>query len=643
MHKRIISLLLFIVIFISGCASERGSSNDNSSDISDNISNNSSESSKEQIESQSDNSSSADNSQSKIDEILSSMTTKEKIGQMIMLSIRSWDDKPISTTIPKGVEKMISKYSIGNVILFAENFTTVEDTVKLTHSLQNALDSDIPMFISVDQEGGNVVRLSNGCSLPGNMALGAIGTEEAAYQAGVITGEQLGALGVNMNLSPTLDVNNNPSNPVINIRSFSENPELVAKLGVSMIAGINSGNVASCLKHFPGHGDTETDSHYGLPSINKSLEEIKNMELIPFEAAINNDVDAIMTAHIQFPQIETEKVNGLVLPATLSKKIITNLLKEEMGFDGIVITDSMHMEAIVSHFSPKDAAIMAINAGVDILLMPANVLSVYDYDKLSDVIDGIYGAVSKGEISKERIDDAVRRILTVKLKRNLWEYEQLSLDEKIEKALSIVGNAEAKESERELAAKAVTILENKTRNLFTDLVNSKTLFCVPSRSIKNNVEFAVNRLKAEGKLNISYDINVYSGRNGEKNPSLEGYDCIIILTDTSSTWETETPLEIYQKAINKNIKTAVISCRLPYDAVLFKDATCLMACYCPKGDAPKTETSTFGVNIPGAIEVLFGISTGEGKLPVTLYDVTPKGIINKNSVIYPFGYSYKTE
>jgi beta-N-acetylhexosaminidase len=642
MHKRIISLLLFIVLIISGCASGTDSSNGNSSDVSDNIWDNSLETSKDN-EIQSENNSSADNSQSEIDEILSSMTTKEKIGQMIMLSIRSWEDKPISTTIPSGVEKMISKYSIGNIILFAENFTTVEDTVKLTHSLQNALDSDIPMFISVDQEGGNVVRLSNGCSLPGNMALGAIGTEEAAYKAGVITGEQLGALGVNMNLSPTLDVNNNPSNPVINIRSFSENPELVAKLGVSMIKGINSGNVASCLKHFPGHGDTETDSHYGLPSINKSLEEIKNMELIPFAAAINNDVDAIMTAHIQFPQIETEKVNGLVLPATLSKKIITNLLKEEMGFDGIVITDSMHMEAIVSYFSPKDAAIMAINAGVDILLMPANVLSAYDYDKLSEIIDGIYGAVNKGEISKERIDDAVRRILTVKLKRNLWEYEKLSLDEKIEKALTVVGNAEAKKTERDLAAKAVTVLENKTENMFADLVNGKTLFCVPSRSIKNNVEFAVERLKSEGKLNISYDINVYSGRNGEKNPSLSGYDSVIILTDTSSTWETETPLGIYQKSMQKNIKTAVISCRLPYDAVLFKDATCLMACYCPKGDAPQTETSTFGVNIPGAIEVLFGISKGEGKLPVTLYDVTPKGIINKNTVVYPYGYNYKSE
>ncbi len=643
MYKRIISFLLFIVIFISGCASDNGASTENNSTKSDNLSNDLSESSKEPNESQADNSSSDEIIQSEVDELLSSMTMKEKIGQMIMLSLRSWNDAPISTTIPSGVEKMISKYSVGNVILFAENFTTIEDTVKLTHSLQNALDSDIPMFISVDQEGGNVVRLSNGCSLPGNMALGAIGTEEAAYQAGVITGEQLGALGVNMNLSPTLDVNNNPSNPVINIRSFSENPDLVAKLGVSMISGINSGNVASCLKHFPGHGDTETDSHYGLPSINKSLEEIKNMELIPFAAAIDNDVDAIMTAHIQFPQIETEKVNGLVLPATLSKKIITDLLKDEMGFEGIVITDSMHMEAIVSYFSPKDAAIMAINAGVDILLMPANVLGVYDYDKLSEVVDGIYGAVNKGEISKERIDDAVRRILNVKLKRNLWEYEKLSLDEKIEKALSVVGNAEAKKTERELAAKAVTVLENKTGNLFTDLASGKALFCVPSRSIKENVEFAINRLKDEGKLDISYSINVYGGRNGENNPSMNGFDCVIILTDTSSTWETATPLDLYKKATEKSIKTAVISCRLPYDAVLFKDATCLMACYCPKGDAPQTETSAFGVNIPGAIEVLFGISKGEGKLPVTLYNASSNGIINKNTVVYPYGYNYSGE
>lgn len=571
------------------------------------------------------------------EQLLAKMTLDEKIGQMLMLSIRSWEKSPVTTTIPASLENVINKYSVGNIILFAENFSSVEDTVKLTHSLQEALDSDIPMFISADQEGGYIVRLSTGCSLTGNMALGATGEESDSFLSGQINGSQLSALGVNVALAPALDINNNPENPVINVRSFSENASLVGKLGAAMIRGMQTQNISACAKHFPGHGDTVVDSHFGLPSIDKTYEEIKNRELIPFKSAIESGVDMIMTAHIQFPKIETEKKNGLILPATLSKTFLTDILKGDMGFEGIIMTDSMLMDAIDSYFTMEEACITAINAGIDIILMPINFSKEKDAKSLENLINAIKNAVSSGEISEERINDAVKRILKVKRERKLFESLEKTLDEKISNALETVGCEEHKKAERDLAAKSVTVLENESVNLFKGLSEGKSIaFFVPSESVKTNVEFALDRLISEKSIDITYKIKEYGVFSSI---GIDKFDAVVILTDTSASWDVNSPLNIYNKSIENNIPTAVISCRLPYDTALFTNADCLLACYCPKGGSPKNEKSAFGVNISGAIEVLFGVSEGKGKLPVTVYSVSQKGKYDFSNVVYPFGYS----
>ena len=569
------------------------------------------------------------------EQMIEKMTLEQKIGQMLMLAIRSWKNERVSDTIPKEIENAIRENDIGNIILFAENFSSIESTVRLTESLQNSLNIGIPMFIGVDQEGGNVVRLSNGCSLIGNMALGAIGEEADAFAAGSITGEQLAALGINLNFSPSLDVNNNPQNPVINIRSFSEDPEIVSKLGVSMIKGLESQNITACAKHFPGHGDTATDSHHKLPLIDKSYDQIKSMELVPFQAAINNGINMIMTAHIQFPQVESDEKNGLVLPATLSKKIITDILKGDMGFNGVVITDSMQMDAIASNFTTEEACILAVNAGVDIILMPINLAEEKSIDALEKLIDALVSAVSSGEISEDRINDAVKRILTAKKEAKLWEKTELSLEEKISNAFETVGNSEHKAKERELASKAVTILENKTGSLFSGLTEGKLLLCVPSESIQRNVEFALNRIIEENSFSLTYEIKWYEDI---KDTNTDNYDGIVIITDTSASWDVKNVLDIYDSVIKTDKKTAVISSRLPYDTALFTKADCLLACFCPKGNAPATEASAFGVNIVGAIEVLLGTAKAEGKLPVTIYKVSQKGKIDLNTIVYPKGY-----
>ncbi len=641
MTKRILCLFFAFIMILCGCNSENGSSEGEKSNESfesaesKDFFENQSEGS--EAEASSEESEGPNSSDSFEEQLLAKMTLDEKIGQMMMLPIRSWEDSPVSTTISPSLRNVINKYSVGNIILFAENFSTIEDTVKLTHSLQDALGSEIPMFIGADQEGGYIVRLSNGCSLTGNMALGATGDENDSFVSGQINGSQLGALGVNVALAPALDINNNPENPVINVRSFSENPALVGKLGAAMVKGMQSQNISACAKHFPGHGDTVVDSHFGLPSIDKTYEEIKEMELVPFKAAIEAGVDMIMTAHIQFPNIESEKKNGLILPATLSKTFLTDILKTDMGFDGIIMTDSMLMDAIIEYFSMEEACITAINAGVDILLMPINLSSERDAKDLEKLINAIKAAVSSGEISEERINDAVKRIIRAKKERKLFESLDKTLDEKIENALDTVGNEEHKKIERELAAKAITVLENKSGNLFSDLSDGKNIiFFVPSENLISNVEFAINRLISEKSINISYKVKEYGIF---ASVGIEKYDAVVILTNTSAEWNLKSPLNIYKNAKEINKKTAVISCRLPYDTALFTDADCLMACYCPKGGSPETKTAAFGVNIAGALEVLFGVAEGKGKLPVTVYSVSEKGRYNLNEVVYPLGYS----
>ena len=247
-----------------------------------------------------------------VDTLLSKMTTEEKIAQMITVAVRQWDGEDF-TVMEDDVANIISKTSVGGVILFAENLVDTEQSVKLTTALQQAALASrkkITLFISTDQEGGEVVRLNTGTSLPGNMALGAINSANDAKTAGNILGSELATLGINMDFAPSLDVNSNPANPIIGLRSFSSDPGIVSALGTQVINGIQQNNVAAAAKHFPGHGDTSTDSHTSLPSVDKSLDQLEKCEFVPFKAAIDNGVDVIMTAHIQFPQVEKKTVKS---------------------------------------------------------------------------------------------------------------------------------------------------------------------------------------------------------------------------------------------------------------------------------------------------------------------------------------------
>lgn len=297
--------------------------------------------------------------------------------------------------------KLIRDYKIGNVILFAWNITGKEQLARLCRQIQELVlqETGKPAWIAIDQEGGAVSRLpADATRVPGAMALAATGRPENAYQAGRITGEELRALGVNFNLAPVLDVNSNDANPVIGVRSYGDRPETVIRYALQMMNGLHKGGVLSCGKHFPGHGDTSVDSHLALPTVDKSLEQLRQVELAPFQAAVDAGIPAIMTSHIMFPQLDPQ------FPATMSRRILTDLLKTEMGFNGLVMTDCMEMKAIQQTFGTVKGALHAVKAGVDLVLVS------HTASTAEAVARAIRQALEAGEIDRAEWEQSLAKV-----------------------------------------------------------------------------------------------------------------------------------------------------------------------------------------------------------------------------------------
>lgn len=351
----------------------------------------------------------------KVEETLKNMTLEEKIGQMLMVFYRSStaDDNLIST---------LQDVKPGGFILFSENFKSYTQAKKFVDDINST--SDIPMFISVDQEGGRVQRLKSledteVTIIPSMQALGNTNDEKLSYEVGRVVGEELRVFGVNMDFAPSLDIYSNPQNTVIGNRAFGTTSEVVSKMGISFANGLKSTGVIPVYKHFPGHGDTKEDSHFTLPVINKTKEELMGMELLPFIDAIKNDAEVMMIGHLAVPTITGDNT-----PASLSHKLITELLKEELGYQGLVITDALNMKALTNDYSVKEIYVNAINAGVDILLMPS---------PSRDAIKLIKEAVVNKELTEEQINQSVEKILRLKYKEfqteNKYTKEYLGSEE----------------------------------------------------------------------------------------------------------------------------------------------------------------------------------------------------------------------
>lgn len=609
---------------------------------------------------------------SRVATMVSEMSLRDKVTQMLMVDFRYWDedltdnvDRTGFTVMNDQVRKVIEDYNFGAILYFAQNLVGTEQSYNLTLAMQEAATKDggIPMLISADQEGGSVYRLATGTALPGNMALGAAGDTKYAKMAGQVIGSELSALGINTTLSPVVDVNNNANNPVIGLRSYSDDADLVGRLASANIAGLREYNVIGCAKHFPGHGDTATDSHYGLPIVDKSLEVLMECELKPYEIVIEQGIEMIMTAHILYPQLESDKIvsrktgKAESLPATMSDDILTGLLKGKMGFDGIIVTDAMNMAGISDKWDQVQSVVVAISAGVDMICMPCVLYDLKDLKNLDAIIEGVMEAVNNGTIPMSRIDDAVTRILTVKEARGIldWKADHYSL----KNAKAVVGGKTNRDMEREIAAAAVTVVQNKNNTLPLNITDrSKILMLVPYNNERSQMLMAWNRAKEASLIPDGAEVKVVrfdSSSISALKSDIDWADTLIFNSEISRAsrmngghWLSAFILNAikYAKAAGKT--TVVQSVDKPYDVQSYPDADAVLAVYGCKGSSvDPTEALTGGVtsskaaygpNIIAGVEVILGTFGAKGTLPVNIPVLNEKNNTFTDQIVFQRGY-----
>ena len=314
------------------------------------------------------------------------------------------------TELSQEIIAWLKEYQPGGVILFSRNLVDPRQIAELTNTIQ-AQAPQAPLFIAIDQEGGRVSRLPKDFTIfPPAATVASCHSTDITYQAAAVTAQELRAVGINMNMAPVLDVNSNPSNPIIGNRAFSADPDEVGKMGVATISGLQDHGVLACGKHFPGHGDTITDSHKELPTANLSRDRLDRIELKPFRHAIAHGLRTIMSAHVQYPALDN------TAPATLSPAIMTTLLRQDLGFTGLILSDDLEMQAILDHGSIGDAAVRSLQAGVDLLLI------CHRLDRQTEAIESIQHALSSGELSQQSIETSLARTSELK-QRFLGSYQ----------------------------------------------------------------------------------------------------------------------------------------------------------------------------------------------------------------------------
>ena len=508
---------------------------------------------------------------------ISKMTLEEKIGQMLCLSFKG-------TEYNEQLKFLIEKHNIGTIIHFGHNIVNAEQISELNYQIHK--HSKYPPFIGLDHEGGMVRRVMNEITyLPGAMALGNASTEEL-YKIYHQVGLELRMLGFNMNYMPTIDVNNNPYNPVINSRSYSDDAIMVSKMGSIAAKAMQDAFVLPTPKHFPGHGNTNVDSHLGLPVVDTSLEELYEIELKPFQKMIQENIDGVMVAHILYKKVDNQ------FPSSLSNKIITKLLKEDMGFKGVVITDSLTMKAIYNRYSIRDIVKYGINAGNDIIMFCGEA-NVYNQE---EVINQFIDLVKTGEIPMSRINESVARIMELKEKykiiigNNPLDFEEVKLKLNKERELS-----------EKLTQQSITLYRDE--NHLLPLKEEKILSIFPKFTAASLVDNRDNEQISLGKY-FDCDEIIYDSLSSLENivQKTKKYDKIILATYNTKKDSFETQLF---NLLEKD-KLICVAVRSPFDIIHMRDA--------------KTYICTFDCTIESLNALARALKTNNfsNKLPINL-------------------------
>ena len=506
------------------------------------------------------------------------------------------------------VLQLIQRYRVGNVILFSRNVRDVQQLRELTATLQRAaFDAGHrqPLLIMIDQENGVVRRLGQGASvLPGSMALGAAGDPECARQVALATGRELRALGINMNLAPVADVNNNPANPVIGVRSFGEDPQAVGDMVAAAVEGYAEAGVISCLKHFPGHGDTAVDSHLALPVVPHDRARLESVELPPFRRGIEAGTDSIMVAHLHLPAIMANEA-----PSTVSPEVIDGLLRGALGFGGLVITDCLEMRAVSETIGTERAAVLAIASGADVALIS------HRHDRQVGAVRALYAALREGALSEDRLRDAADRVMRLK--------ERLSWREALGGSVPdwVGGEEHARLAQRVYEA-SVTLVRDDWGLLPLDAsALERVAVLYPARE---EVTWAEDNRFPQGfaaaavaRRGVSVEgVPVPAAHDAETRAAVlrqvEGADLVIYATLNAHLYPDQAAL--MRGLLEAQVRVIGIAVRNPYDLLAFPALGTYLATY----------EYTPGA-VEAAVRVMFGEVEPRGRLPVSLPGLYPRG------------------
>jgi beta-N-acetylhexosaminidase len=520
--------------------------------------------------------------------LVQQMTIEETCAQMIFVGFKD-------TVLPERYAEALANHGLGGIILFTRNVKSPEQTLALTTAIQGAASRSrlgVPAAISIDQEGGTVVRMdepSGYTHLPGNMAMGAADDDTLTYRAARVMAAEMRAVGVNWNYAPVLDVNNNALNPVIGVRSYGSSAELVAKHGVAAARGFQAGGVAACGKHFPGHGDTNVDSHLSLPVIPHDRARLNAVELVPFKAAIDAGLDSIMTAHVFFPALEP----AANLPATLSKHVMTGLLRGDLGFKGVICTDCLEMKAIADNFTPEQVVLHAVEAGVDALLIS------HTWETQMAMYEALVAAVKSGRVTEERVAESALRVLEMKAKRGMDQPMPAE-----------IGTAEHKATAGEAARKAVTLAwggEHLPLRGKVTLVLPRVIWFAQVEDSRTVLADMLGKLKAAGLEIDAVDCPLdMSGIAVDELIRRVGPGGTVVFGAAGASRFTK-QAEVAEQLAAAGCKVVVVARRMPYDLKLFPKAIAALAAY---DDSPAMQTAV--------AEALTGKLQPSGKLPVRL-------------------------
>ena len=505
--------------------------------------------------------------EAKVERLLEGLSLEEKIGQMIMARVLEGPDgKPSERT-----KQLIQQLNVGSLLFYS--FKTPGFAARQTNQMQKWAENaspDIPLLIGSDFEFGPKTNIYSGAtSFPQQMGIGATGKPELAREAAAITAKEGRAMGIHWNFSPVADVNSNRDNPVIGVRSYGASSDEVSEFAEAAVRGYQDNGLIATPKHYPGHGDTSVDSHYDLPKVSFGREKLER-HLAPFRAGINAGADAIMTAHIIVEDIDPD------LPATLSRKILTGLLREDQGFEGVIVTDALNMEAIEENFGKAEAAIRSVRAGSDVLMSAGN------YWDVIEVHDGLVKAVKNGEITEERIDQSVRRILKLKI-----EYGLFSGTNRVdpEAASEIAGKPASRRFAEKLASEAITLVKNEGGLVpLKDEASSVALI-----GVKDSVKQLKNELE---KSSPGLDLRVYrtpqSSRYNSWSPSeaaidravevATGADYVVLLTYSRGKIP-RNQVKLVKDLLAANENLVVVAEGLPYDIERFPEVPAYVATY----------------------------------------------------------------